>query len=69
MLLVNDNLLINEAHIVKAEFSKNEAGQILILLLAVGVADKEQSPCELVLEVRDPFCAWNAGRCHRSPSR
>ncbi|HKX30546.1 MAG TPA: hypothetical protein VJ302_22845 [Blastocatellia bacterium] len=58
MLIVNDNLLINEAYIVKAEFSKNDAGQVLILLLAAGTSNCEQASCELVLEGREAWALW-----------
>ena len=53
MLIINDNLLINESHIVTAEFSKNDAGHVLTLLLATGISNCEQSPWMLVLEGRE----------------
>jgi hypothetical protein len=68
MVRINENLIINESHIVKAEFSKIDDDQILTLLFAVRTADPDKALYEHVLKGRDAWALWEylvsmADRC------
>jgi len=53
MVKINENLIINESYIVKAEFSKTDTEQILTWLLAVGDSHSDPSGHELVVKDRE----------------
>jgi len=68
MVKINENLIINESQIVKAEFSKVDTDQILTLLFAVGTARTDRSHYELVMKGREAWALWEylsskADRC------
>jgi hypothetical protein len=68
MVRINENLIINVSHIVKAEFSKIDDGQILTLLFAVRTADPDKTLYEHVLKGREAWALWEylvsmADRC------
>jgi hypothetical protein len=68
MVRVNENLIINESHIVKAEFSKMDTDQVLTLLFAIGITHSDKSHYELVVKGREAWALWEylsskADRC------
>jgi hypothetical protein len=58
MVRVNENLIINESHIVKAEFSKVDSDQILTLLFEIRNANSDDALSEYVLKGRDAWALW-----------
>jgi hypothetical protein len=58
MVRINENLIINESHIVKAEFSKSDDDQILRLLFVGRTAQPDEALCEFVLKGRDAWALW-----------
>jgi hypothetical protein len=68
MVRINENLIINVSHIVKAEFSKIDNDQILTLLFAVRATDPDKALYEHVLKGREAWALWEylvskADRC------
>jgi hypothetical protein len=68
MVRINENLIINESHIAKAEFSKPDRDQILTLLFAVGTAHPNRALYEQVLKGKEAWALWEyllskADRC------
>jgi hypothetical protein len=68
MVRINENLIINESYIVKAEFSKNDQVQTLTLFFAVRTANADNALFEHVLEGREAYAFWEyllskANRC------
>lgn len=68
MVRINENLIINESLIVKAEFSKKDTTQILTLLFATGAIDPDKSHYEILLKDREAWALWEyllskADRC------
>ncbi len=68
MVRINENLIINESHIVTAEFSKTDKDQILKLLFAFGVDHPDRAVYERVLKGREAWALWEyllskADRC------
>jgi hypothetical protein len=58
MVRINENLIINESHIVKAEFSKMDNDQILKLLFVVRATHADEALCECELRGRDAWSLW-----------
>jgi hypothetical protein len=58
MVRINENLIINESHIVKAEFSKVNDEQILTLLFLVRAAHPDKVLYEHVLHGREAWALW-----------
>jgi hypothetical protein len=58
MVRINENLIINESHIIKAEFSKVNDDQILTLLFAVRATHPDKGHYELVLKGREAWSLW-----------
>jgi hypothetical protein len=58
MVRINENLIINESHIVKAEFSKTDDDQILKLLFVVRTGHSDEALFECVLRGRDAWALW-----------
>jgi hypothetical protein len=68
MVRINENLIINESYIVKAEFSKMDNDQILTLIFAVRSAHHDNTLYEYVLRGREAWALWEylvskADRC------
>jgi hypothetical protein len=58
MVRINENLIINESHIVKAEFSKANDDQILTLLFFVQSTHPDKPLYEHVLKGREAWALW-----------
>jgi hypothetical protein len=58
MVRINENLIINDSHIVKAEFSKIDNDQTLTLLFAIRTADPDNVLYEHVLKGREAWALW-----------
>lgn len=68
MVRINENLIINESHIISAEFSKVDDDQILTLIFATGVTNTDGVLYELVLKGAEAWSLWEylitkADRC------
>jgi hypothetical protein len=68
MVRINENLIINESHIIKAEFSKVNEDQILTLLFSVRTVHPDRALYEHVLKGREAWAMWEylvskADRC------
>jgi hypothetical protein len=68
MVRINENLIVNESYIVKAEFSKMDTEQALTLLFAGGTTHPDRSHYELVVRGREAWALWEyltskADRC------
>jgi hypothetical protein len=68
MVRINENLIINESYIVKAEFTKADNDQILTLTFAVRSAHPDNTLYEQVLKGGEAWALWEylvsrAGRC------
>jgi hypothetical protein len=64
MVRINDNLIINESHIIKAEFSKVGDDQTLRLLFTTS----DEADSEYILKGSDAWALWEylaniADRC------
>jgi hypothetical protein len=67
MVRINENLILNEIYIIKAELSKSGVEQVLTLLLAE-TSSEGGGPYELVLRGSEAWALWeylinNADRC------
>jgi len=58
MVRINENLIINESHIVKAEFSKVNDDHILTLLFVARTAHPDKAFYEQVLKGREAWALW-----------
>jgi hypothetical protein len=58
MVRINENLIINESHIVKAEFGKVNDDHILTLLFLARTAHSDKGLYELVLKGREAWALW-----------
>ncbi len=58
MVRINENLIINESHIVKAEFIKVKDDQILTLFFCVISTHPDNQLFEHVLKGREAWALW-----------
>jgi hypothetical protein len=58
MVRINENLIINESHIVKAEFSKVNDDHILTLLFLVRTTHPDTALYEYVLKGSEAWALW-----------